>query len=188
VGLNHCLDYIVKEHKELLNVAARMEGLLESASKHDFSEHVKTIADLHALEHSLTGIAEHCHAADRLVESAYYKNFQQTDLARIKADHLHILQAVASFREELKCATPDRTMAMILPGMDVVRLLRDHVVFEGELFRRTPALVESHEKKPAGRSSAKKASAKKRPHAARHRVPKEPVPDVPYTLEPHPEL
>jgi hypothetical protein len=105
-----------------------------------------------------------------------------------RADHLRILQAVASFKEELKCATPDRTMAMILPGMDVVKLLRDHVAFEGELLRRTAALAESHEKKVAGKSITRKASEKKRLHAGKHRMQKQPAPKVPYTLEPHPEL
>jgi hypothetical protein len=188
MGLRHCMGYLLREHEELLSLASKIESLLESASENNFSEHVKTIADLRALEHGLAGIVEHCHAADRLVESAYYKDFQQTDLARISADHLHILQAVASFKEELKCATPDRTMAMILPGMDVVKLLREHVAFEGALFSRLAARAESHEKKPVGKSGTKRAAEKHRPRAARRSMPKEPPPDVPYTLEPHPEL
>lgn len=188
MGLRHCLDYVLREHQELLQLAARMESLLESASTNDFSEHVRTIADLHSLEHGFAGIAEHCHAAERLVDSAFYKEFPQADLARINAEHLRILQAVASFKEELKYATADRTMAMILPGMDVVKLLRDHVAFEGELLRRTAMLAESHDKKPARKSVARRGSGKKRVHPGKHRMPKEPVPDVPYTLEPHPEL
>jgi len=181
MGLNHCVDYLVKEHEELLKVAAKVESLLESTSKNDFAEHVKTFAELRSLEHSFTGIQEHCHAGDRLVESAYYKEFPQKDLARIEADHRRIVHAVASFREELKCATPDRTMAMIMPGMDLVKLLREHVAFEVELLRRV-------EKETAGRRRAKRAHERKRQGGTKQKVLREEAPAVPYTLEPHPEL
>ena len=162
MGLNHCLDYLVKEHEELLKVAAKIESLLESASKNDFAEHVKAFAELRSLEHSFTGIVEHCHAGDRLVESRYYKDFARKDRARIDADHRQIVHAVASFREELKCASPDRTMAMILPGMDLVKLLREHVAFEEEVFKQRRSPTESHEKKTAGSGRAKGPRATRR--------------------------
>jgi hypothetical protein len=188
MGLNHCLHYLAKEHEELLKVAAKIESLLESAFKNDFADHLKTFAELRSLEHSFTGIVEHCHAGDRLVESAYYREFQQKDLARIAVDHLQILRALASFREELKCATPDRTMAMIMPGMDLVKLLRDHVAFEGKVFSRKESPAELREKETAGRGTAKRAHEKKRPRATRRKAQKEENPSGPYTLEPHPEL
>lgn len=162
MGLNHCLDYLVKEHEELLKVAAKIESLLESASKNDFAEHVKTFAELRSLEHSFTGIVEHCHAGDRLVESRYYKDFARKDLARIDADHRQIVHVVASFREELKCASPDRNMAMILPGMDLVKLLREHVAFEEDVFKQRRSPTESHEKKTAGSGRAKRPRATRR--------------------------
>jgi hypothetical protein len=181
MGLNHCVDYLVKEHEELLKVAAKVESLLESASKNDFAEHLKTFAELRSLEHSFTGIVEHCHAGDRLVESTYYKDLPQKDLARIDADHRQIVHAVGSFREEVKCATPDRTLAMIVPGMDLVKLLREHVAFEAELLRRMV-------KETAGRRRAKRAHGRKKAGAAKRKAQKEEALAVPYTLEPHPEL
>lgn len=188
MGVRHCMDYLLKEHEELLKLADKIEKLLERAGNNDFSEHVKTFAELRALEHGLAGVAEHCHATDRLVESAYYKHLPPKDLARIDADHLLLLNTVASFREELKCATADRTMAMILPGMDVVKLLRAHVAYEGEVFHRIAGLAESHDGGSPGKSRTKRTAQKKRRHAAKRAAPKEPAPDVPYTLEPHPEF
>jgi hypothetical protein len=182
------MDYLLKEHEELLRLAAKIESLLEPAFRNDFSEHVKTFAELRSLERSFTGIVEHCHAGDRLVESAYYKDLPQKDLARIAVDHLQILRAVASFREELKCATPDRTMAMIMPGMELVKLLRDHVAFEGKVFSRKGSRWELREEETAGRGRAKKPHEKKRPVATKRKVQKDEARAVPYTLEPHPEL
>lgn len=188
MGNRHCMDYLLREHEELLKIADKIEKLLERAGKKDFPEHPKSLAELRALEHSLADVAEHCHATERLVESAYYNDLPPRDLARIAADHLVILKAVASFREELKCATADRTMAMILPGMDVVKLVRAHVAFEGEVFHRIAGLGESHGGGSSGKSRTKRTVQKKRRHAAKRPAPKEPASDVPYTLEPHPEF
>jgi len=58
MGLNHCLDYLVKEHEELLKVAAKIESLLESASKNDFAEHVKAFAELASPESWSTATQE----------------------------------------------------------------------------------------------------------------------------------
>ena len=130
----HQIEYLQEEHEELLNLAGRMEKLLESASKNDFSEHVQSLSELRSLEHRLNGVVEHCHAGDRLVESIDLSNLLPEERALIQAEHERIIRAVENFREELKCATTDRTMAMILPGMDVVKWLRAHVADERELF------------------------------------------------------
>ena len=122
----HQIEYLQEEHEELLNLAGRMEKLLESASKNDFSEHVQSLSELRSLEHRLNGVVEHCHTGDRLVESI--------DLSNLLPEERALIRAVENFREELKCATTDRTMAMILPGMDVVKWLRAHVADERELF------------------------------------------------------
>ena len=35
----HRMEYLQEEHEELLNLAAKIERLLDSASKQNFSEH-----------------------------------------------------------------------------------------------------------------------------------------------------
>ena len=188
MGLRHCKDYIFQEHKALLALAGRIENLLASASNSEYSQHAKTLAELHALDHELTGITEHCHASDRLVEAAYYKEFRQEELARIQKDHLQIMLAVANFREELKCATPDRTMAMIVPGMDVVKLLRDHVTFEAAAFNRVADHVESRARASIRGDEPRKVHKRRKTPVGKRKAPKA-IPDaIPYTLEPHPEL
>ena len=70
---------------------------------------------------------------------------------------------------------------MIVPGMDLVKLLREHVAFEAELLRRMV-------KETAGRRRAKRAHGRKKAGAAKRKAQKEEALAVPYTLEPHPEL
>lgn len=185
--LLHRMDYFRREHEALLGLAASIEKLLETASKNEYSERLKSLTEVRSLDHGLSGIVEHCHAGNRIVESTYYQNFRPDERARIDAEHQQIIQAVASFREELKCATADRTMAMILPGMDVVNQLRSHISFEQELLNR---IVEpQHRQKTIGKKKTTiRFNKKKRRHTARQRSHRKPAHALPYTLEPHPEL
>ena len=155
------IGYIREEHEALLNLAARIDKLLESASSSDFSERVKSLSDLRAFEHRLGGVVEHCHARERLVESVDVSHLQPEERGRIEAEHEQIVRVIENFREELKCATVDRTMAMILPGMDVVKWLRAHVAYERELLGRIAAL-ERHRKKTAGKKKMVKTDHEKK--------------------------
>lgn len=188
MGSRHYSDYLLKEHEELLKLAAKIEGPLESASKTGYVEHLKALSELRSLDHALAGIVEHCHAGDRLIESAYYEDFRPKERARINADHLLIKQAVASFREELKFATADRTLALICPGMDLVKLLRDHVAFEGEVFKRIAEVVESRQRQSRDKCKTSGTSRKKALHGAKRRTKTKEASPLPYTLEAHPEL
>lgn len=157
----HRMEYLREEHEELLSLAAKLEKLLDSASKHDFAAHVQSLSELRSLEHRLVGVVEHCHAGDRLVESVDLAHLQPEERARIETEHEQIIRVVENFREELKVATSDRTMAMILPGMDVVKWLRAHVAYERERLGRV-ARPGRPRKKPARKKKMVKASHEKR--------------------------
>src|SRR5712691_10410721 len=103
--LNHRIEYLRKEHEELLNLARRIEKALESASKNEVAEHLKSLNELRSLEHGFAGIVEHCHAEDHIVESMYHQSLQQDERDRINAEHEQIIRAVTNFREEMKFAT-----------------------------------------------------------------------------------
>jgi hypothetical protein len=188
MALHHRIEYLGKEHQELLNLADRIEKLLESASKRDFSEHVKSLTELRSLDHGLTGIVEHCRAEDRIIEFAYQQYLQPDERARVDAEHEELIRLVTNFREELKFATADRTMAMILPGMDVVKCLRTHIAYEHELLGRI-AKLGNHAKRVVGRQeTTRRVRQRKRRRIARRRARTKVPRVVPYTLEPHPEL
>ena len=186
--LRHRMEYLRREHEELLNLANRIEKLLESASSSDFEEHLKSLPALRSLEHGLAGIVEHCRREERIIESTYHHSLQLEELARMDAEHEQIVRLVRNFREELKYATADRTMAMILPGMELVKWLRAHIAYEREMLGRIAGLrksrVRSSEKKKTGKESRSKA---RRPIAKRKARTKA-IHLLPYTLEPHPEL
>jgi len=188
VQLLHRMEYLREEHEGLLDLANRIEKLLESASKSDYAKRLSSLAELRSLAHTLAGVVEHCHAGDRIVESTYYQSLRQYERARVDAEHQQLLHIVASFKEELKFATVDRTMAMILPGMELVNHLRSHISFERDVLGR---IVESQdsEKKAAGKKEiTRKAHANKRKLAKTQRAHSSAAHPLPCTLEHHPEL
>jgi hypothetical protein len=186
--LRHRIEYLRKEHEELLHLADRIEKMLESASKNDFAEHLKSLTGLRSLEHGLAGIVEHCHAEDRIVESTYHHSLQPDERARIDAEHEQIIRAVTDFREELKFATADRTMAMIIPGMDVVKRLRAHIAYEREMLGRIAELEDPPKTAVGKKKTGKRAHEKQRRHGVKRKTQAKATGVLPYTVEPHPEL
>jgi hypothetical protein len=182
------MEYLQEEQEELLSLAGKIEKLLDSASKQDFSGHAQSLDELRSLEHRLAGIAEHCHPGDRLVESLNVSRLRPEERARIQAEHEQIIRAVDNFREELKYATADRTMAMVLPGMEVVKWLRAHVAYEREVLGRVAQPKSSRKKTARKKKTTKRGHEKKTKRTARLTISEKGARAVPYTLEPHPEL
>lgn len=188
MALRHLIQYLRTEHQALLSLAARLDKLLTSASKNDFTEHSKSLSALRSLERGLLGVVRHCSEQDRDVESTYLHYLHQEDRARIADEHEQLIRAVTNFREELKCATPDRTMAMILPGMDVVNRLRSHIAYEQEMLGRIMEVAVPTRPAAKQKVSAKKPHKKHRKHAVRRESAPEEAAPLPYTMELHPEL
>lgn len=188
MGAPRRMEYFYSEQEALLDLAARIEKLLETASRSDYAERLNSLTDLRSLEHALAGIVEHCHAGNRIVESSYYQDFRDSERAQIDAEHQRIIQAVQSFREEVKCATGDRTMAMILPGMNLVKQLRSHISFERGLFERIVKAQRPQKKAGGKKRSGKGTHQQERMHRAKKRMKSNSAHVFPYTLERHPEL
>jgi hypothetical protein len=182
------MEYLQEEHEELLNLAAKIERLLDSASKQNFSEHTQSLGELRSLEHRFAGIVEHCHPGDRLVESLDVSRLRPEERARIQAEHEQIIRVVDNFREELKFATADRVMAMILPGMDVVKWLRAHVAYERDVLGRAAQPGSSRKKTARKKKTTKTGHEKKTKRSTRRTISEKESRVLPYTLEPHPEL
>ena len=188
MALRSLIQYLRKEHGDLQHLADRIERMLESASKKDFLEHWKSLTGLRSLEHGLVRVVAHCRTKDRSVESTYHLFLQQADLARMGIEHEQIIRAVTNFREELKCATADRTMAMIVPGMDVVNRLRTHIAYERELLGRIVELASPTNGALDRRKTGKRARGIQIKRTAKRTRGAKATSVLPYTLEPHPEL
>jgi len=181
------LEHVRTEHEQLLNLADEIEKVLELASKKDFAEHLKSLNRLPSLEHGLARTVKHCQMKDRIIDSTYHFSLQQAERERIAAEHEQIIQAAANFREELKFVTADRTMAMIVPGMDLVNRLRAHIAFEREMVDRIVRTPNTKKRIATNQPTAKKNLRTKRKHTRKLKTSMKPT-HISYTVEPHPEI
>lgn len=188
MALRHLIEYLRTEHQALLNLAVRLDKLLTSASKNDFAEHTRSLSALRSLDRGLLRVVRHCSKQDPVVEPACLHYLHQHEHARITDEHEHLIRAVTNFREELKCATADRTMAMIIPGMEVVNRLRAHIAYEQELPGRIMELTVPSQPVVEKKQPGKKLHKKPRKHPLRRKPAPEEAAHLPYTMELHPEL
>ncbi len=186
--LRQHVKHLRKEHKELLHVADAIEDVLDQASKNDFAERSSCLPKLRSLKRGLVEIVKHCHTEDRLIETAYHEYLRPDEWARSNSEHEQIIRNVTNFREELKFVTADRTMAMILPGLDVVNLLRAHIAFEEKLLNRLSESESAPKTAPGKKKAARKTHPKQKKHAAGRKTRPPTSGFQPYTLELHPEL
>jgi hypothetical protein len=183
----YCIQSLRKEHEKLLHLVGGIEKMLELASKNVFSEHLKSLKGLQSLEPGLASVEKHCHAEERTIERTFQHSLQDDERARIDAEHEQIIAAVTNLREELKSATADRTMAMILPGMDVVKRLRAHIAYEREMLGRIVPLSNSQKAATRKKKKGKRTLGTKSKRTRKRKIRIKPT-YVPYTLETHPEL
>lgn len=181
------IAYLRTEHAKLLELAENVPRRLALASSTKFPERQKSLAGLRAFNHAFDGIAEHCHAENRIVESIYRRYLKERERAQIKAEHQEILRALGEFREELRFATADRTRSLVAPGTELVNILRRHVAHEEEwldlIAKSRGARKRATANRPARGVLKNKWETRKRNTDAQREHP-----CIPYTMEPHPEL
>lgn len=189
MALRHRIEYLQREHTELLHLADRIEAALASASKESFPGRLKAITELRALEHGFSGIVEHCHSEDRILESTFHHYLGANERRRIDEEHGKIVRALAEFRGELRFATVDRTMSMVITGMNVVNQLRAHISHEEKLLDRIIKSAAIPRKRAMKKKARRRTPAPGRTHASKLSVRSgDATRSVPYTLEPHSEL
>ena len=184
MALRHRIQYLRKEHEALMQLVDKIEEMLSLASNKEYADRLKGLTGLRSFEHALAGVVEHCHAEDRIVESTYHHSLQPDERMRIAAEHEQILRSVADFREELKFATADQTLAMSPLGLDMINRLRAHIAYEREMLGR----IAKFGSRPKAARAGKGARRKQRKPVARRKVEAKATSLLPYTLESHPEL
>ena len=75
MALHDRIAYLRTEHAKLLELAENVAGTLALASSTNFPKRQKCLARLRTFDHAFDGVAEHCHAENRIVESVYESEF-----------------------------------------------------------------------------------------------------------------
>lgn len=185
MALRDRIAYLPTEHAKLVELAEKVARTLALASSTNFPEQQKSLAGLRAFNHAFDGIAEHCHAENRIVESIYQRYLKEREHAQIKAEHREILRALGEFREELRFATVDRTACLVVPGTELVNILRRHLAHEEEWLGR---IAKSSGTRATAHRPARGVLKKKRQTRKRNTDAQREHTCIPYTMEAHPEL
>jgi hypothetical protein len=188
MALGHRIQYLRKEHEALLHLVDGIDKMLALASKNEFAARLKSLTGLRSLEHGLAGVVEHCHAEDRIVESTFHASLQPDECTRIAVEHEQVLRAVTDFREELKYAAADRTLAMIPPAVELVNRLRAHIAYEREMLDRIVPRSTTRRGTTAKKRTGKRILVRTSKELRKHKTPTTAAHSLPYTLEVHPEL
>jgi len=188
MALRHRIQYLRKEHEALLHLVDGIEKMLALASRHEFAARLKGLTGLRSVEHGLASVVEHCRAEDRIVESTYHHSLQPDERTRIAVDHEQVLRAVTDFREELKFATADRTLAMIPPVVELVNRLRAHIAYEREMLDRIVPRSKTRRGTTAKKRTGKRILVWTSKDVRKHKTQPRAGDNLPYTLEAHLEL
>jgi hemerythrin-like domain-containing protein len=188
MALRHRIQYLRREHEALLHLVDGIDKMLALASKNEFAARSKGLIGLRSLEHGLGGVVEHCHAEDRIVESTFHHSLPPDERTRIAVEHKQVLRAVTDFREELKFATADRTLAMIPPAVELVNRLRAHIAYEREMLDRIVPRSTMRRGTMANKRTSRRVLVRRSKEVRKHKTPTRAAHNLPYTLEWHPEL
>jgi len=187
MALRARVEYLRREHKGLLKLVERMEAALALASQEDIAKREDSLARLRALEAGFHGIAEHCHAEERIVESTYHAHASKKERVKNDEQHRQILQKLGAFRDELQFATVDRLHDVCVSGNDLAGMLRTHVTDESKVLDRIARKAQpSRKRKPI--RAAKQTSRVTLPGARSARERAHAGPGISYLMEDHPEL
>jgi len=187
MALRARVEYLRREHDELLKLVERIEAALALASQEGIAKHEDSLARLRALEAGFQGIAEHCHSEERIVESTFHAHASKKERVKNDEQHREILRKLGAFRDELQFATVDRLHDVCVCGDDLTRTLRTHVTNESEVLDRIAGKAQPARKREPIRA-AKQSSRVRFPRARSTRGRAHAGPGISYLMEDHPEL
>jgi len=127
------VEYIQREHLELLRLADKLAGALALAAKPDFESRLQGLTELRASQHGLLGVRQHCGSEDGILESDFHHYLDPEQYLRLCTQHSVISRLVTILLRELPYATADSVPELYEPGLELLDQLREHIAFEEDM-------------------------------------------------------
>ncbi len=127
------IEYIQKEHLEIVRLADQIAGALALAAKSDFASRQKGLAGLRSAWDGLLGIRQHCGSEDSMVESDFHHYLEPQQYERLRQQHQAIYRLVSSLLRELPYATADSVSELCPEGEELLERIHQHVAFEQDM-------------------------------------------------------
>ncbi len=127
------VEYIQKEHLEIVRLADQMAGALVLAAKSDFASRQKGLAGLRNAWDGLLGIRQHCGSEDSMLESDFHHYLEPSEYERLRREHQAINRLVSSLLRELPFATADSVRDLCPEGEELLERIHKHLAFEEDM-------------------------------------------------------
>jgi len=130
------MEYIQKEHLEIVRLAEKMTAALALASKEDFAARQRGLTELRELRTGLLGISQHCGAEDGILESDFHHYLDADLYGQLEHEHQTIRRLVGTLLRELPYTTADSVGELCATGEELLERIREHVAFEEDMLWR----------------------------------------------------
>jgi hypothetical protein len=133
------VEYVQKEHLEMLKIADRLAEALGLAGKQDFRSRQDGLAELRGLQQGLVGISQHCNAENGLLESDFHHYLEAKNYDQLRTQHRQIARLIAGLLREMPYTTADSVVELSGDGVQLLEEIREHVAFEEEMLWKVEA-------------------------------------------------
>jgi len=130
------IEYIQREHLELIRLADKLADAVALAAKPDFTSRMKSLVSLRSAEHGLIGVRHHCGSEDGILESDFHHYLDPDQYLRLCSQHNVISRLVNVLLKELPYATADSVDELREPCQELLDQLQAHIAFEQDMLWR----------------------------------------------------
>jgi hemerythrin-like domain-containing protein len=130
------MEYMQKEHLEIVRLADRIEAALSQAANRDFGSRQEALAALRSARDGLLGVRQHCGSEEAILESDFHHFLDAQSYAQLCREHRNIARLVGALLRELPYLTADSVGEILPTGTELVERIREHLAFEQDMLWR----------------------------------------------------
>jgi hemerythrin-like domain-containing protein len=130
------IEYIQKEHLEIVRLVDKLAGALALAAKSDFASRQQGLAGLRDAWDGLLGIRQHCGSEEGILESDFRHYLDANQYQRLVKEHQNITRLVGGLLRELPFATADSVSDLCPAGEELLERIHEHIAFEEDMLWR----------------------------------------------------
>jgi hemerythrin-like domain-containing protein len=130
------IEYIQKEHLEIVRLVDQIDAAFALAAKRDFALRQQGLSGLRRAWDGLLGIRQHCSSEEGILESDFHHYLEPNEYDRLRKEHQTISRLVAGLLRELPYVTADSVGDLCPAGEELIERIREHVAFEQDMLWR----------------------------------------------------
>jgi len=141
VNTKDSVEVLRKEEEEMSRFLIAFETALQLAAKGEDEARLLGLRQLHEMAVQNAKIHEHCRLGTEALNSSPFLLADNEECARLRQSYLQLERTSFEFRNELVFTTTSSTENLVAQGQHLRAVLREHIVYEGQLLKRIEAVA-----------------------------------------------